>query len=392
MVTPQEILRLVETRHDELVTLRREFHAYPELSFQEQRTAGRIAELLAQAGLEVRTGVGRTGVSALLRGARPGKRLLVRADIDALPIEERTGAPYQSRHPGVMHACGHDGHAAVGVITAQLLASLRDQLSGEVQFVFQPAEETIGGAKAMLEDGVLAERQPDACLALHIWNLLPAGTVGVREGPLFAATDQFTIRVLGRGGHGAMPHQCIDPIPVAAQIILALQTIVSREVSPFESAVVTVGTMNAGSAFNIIAPEAVLHGTVRTFDRQLQLRIKERMETLVQAIATAGRATAEFDYQMPCPAVVNDPQVTAFVRGVATQVLGERQVLVADPTMGGDDMSFFLQRIPGCYFLVGGANPSGQTAGHHNPEFDFDERCLGVGTAVLCASALKYLA
>lgn len=272
-----------------------------------------------------------------------------------------------------------------------MLAELRATLQGEVQFVFQPAEEAIGGARAMLDDGVLSDRRPDACLALHIWNLLPVGSVGVREGPLFAATDQFTIRVLGRGGHGAMPHLSVDPIPVAAQLITALQTIASREVSPFEPVVVTIGTVTGGTAFNVIPAVVEMQGTARSFTRELQRSLRERIEAIVAGVTAAARASYEFEYTMPCPAVVNDASMTAFLRRVAAEVLGEEQVVLPERTMGGDDMSFFLQEVPGCYFFVGGSNPERPAGPHHSPEFDFDERALKVGASVLLAAALEYL-
>jgi amidohydrolase len=268
---------------------------------------------------------------------------------------------------------------------------MRERLRGEVQLVFQPAEEAIGGAKVMLDEGVLQEKHPDACLALHIWNLLPAGSVGVREGPLFAATDQFTIRVLGRGGHGAMPHQTVDPVPVSAQVITALQSIVSRETSPFESAVVTIGTINGGTAYNIIPSAVEMRGTARSFRRETQFRLKERIESVVRGVTGAARAGYEFEYSMPCPAVVNDTQVAAFVRRVAIEVLGQEQVVVPEQTMGGDDMSFFLQQVPGCYFFVGGAPRGGEVPRHHSATFDFDERALTVGAEVLAAAAVEFL-
>jgi amidohydrolase len=280
-------------------------------------------------------GVGKTGVVGSLRGRDDGNVVALRADIDALPIEEQNDAPYASRNAGVMHACGHDGHTAVMLTVARTLSQLRDDFAGEVRFIFQPAEETAGGAPAMLADGAFAEPKPRAVFGLHLWNNLPVGVVGVRAGPLFAHTDEINIKIKGSGGHGAMPHQTVDSVVVAAQIVLALQTMVSRETSPLEPAVVTIGSIHGGTAFNIVPPEVHLQGTVRTFTDELQAQMRERIESVVGGITSGMRASYGYEYQSSCPAVVNEPRMTELVRRVARRAFGERQVTEAEPTMGG---------------------------------------------------------
>lgn len=388
----QDLADLVEQAGDELVALRRELHADPELSFQEHRTAGRIAATLRDLGLEVREGVGQTGVVGRLRG-RPGGRLVaLRADIDALPIQEENQVAYASRNAGVMHACGHDGHVAILLTVARLLSRLRATLAGDVLFVFQPAEEIASGAPAMLDDGAFGETVPDAVFGLHLWNDLDVGLVGVRDGPLFANTDEIGILIRGSGGHGAMPHQTVDPIVVGAQVVSALQTLVSRETSPLEPAVVSITSFQGGSSWNIVPGDVQLRGTVRTFTNELQAQMRERIDTLLRGITLGMRAEYELTYRQACPAVVNDPRMADLGRQVARREFGERQVVVPRQTMGGDDMSYFLQRAPGVYYLVGTRNTArGFDVPHHHPRFDLDESALPVGVRLLAASALELL-
>jgi amidohydrolase len=388
----QDVADLVDEAGEDLVALRRELHADPELSFEETRTARRIGSLLRDLGLEVREGVGRTGVVGRLRGRGAGPVVALRADIDALPIQESSVAVYASRNPGVMHACGHDGHVAILLTVARVLTRLRQSFAGEVLFVFQPAEEVASGAPAMLDDGVFDDPGPDAVFGLHLWNNLDVGLIGVREGPLFAHTDELGIVIRGSGGHGAMPHQTVDPIVVGAQVVTALQTMVSRETSPLEPAVVSVTSFQGGSSWNVIPPEVRLRGTVRTFTDELQAQMRERIETLLRGITLGMRAEYELTYREACPAVVNDAGMTELGRRVARREFGERQVVVPEQTMGGDDMSYFLQRAPGVYFLVGTRNRArGFDAPHHHPRFDLDESALPIGARLLAATALERL-
>lgn len=389
----EAIERLTREATADLVALRRDFHAHPELSFEEKRTSGIVARMLRQLGLEVREAVGQTGVVARLRGARDGKVVALRADIDGLPIQEENQVPYASQNAGVMHACGHDGHTAILLTVARILSLVRDQLDGEVRFLFQPAEEIAGGAAAMLADGAFADPKPEAVFGLHLWNNLPAGKIGVRDGPVFANADEIDILIKGSGGHGAMPHQTVDPIVVAAQVVTALQTMVSRETSPLERAVVTIGSVHGGSTFNVIPPEVRLRGTVRTFTDSLQAQMRERIDQLVAGVTSGMRASYDFAYRAHCPAVINDAAMSDLARRVAIRVFGEDQVTIPDPTMGGDDMSLFLREAPGTYLLLGTARTSGAFQGpHHHPQFDIDEAALPVGARLLAETAIEFLA
>lgn len=388
-----DLKRDVAARRERVVTLRRHFHQHPELAMQEHETAARIAQELRQTGLEVREGVGGTGVVGLLRGAKPGKTLLVRADIDGLPVEEQTGAEYASRVPGRMHACGHDGHIAIALVLADLLMARREQIHGTVKFVFQPAEEQVLGANAMVADGVLRDPAPDAVIGLHLWASGRVGQVIVQEGPFFASADSLTLRVRGRGGHGAMPHQNIDPLLAAAQIVVAAQSLISREISPFNPAVVSFGMIHGGTAGNIVADQIELGGTVRAYTREDRDHLLRRLAELASGVAGAMRATAELEVGAGTGACVNDPTITALVRRAAVATVGEEGIMPGDGRQSpSDDMSVFLDAAPGCYFLVGIGNPArGITAPHHSSRFDMDEDALPVGAEIMARAALEYL-
>ena len=388
------VKRDVAARRDQLVALRRHFHQHPELALHEHATAAKIAEVLTRAGLEVRTGIGGTGVVGLLRGAQPGKTLLVRADIDALPVMEQTGAEYASRVPGNMHACGHDGHAAIALVLADLLMARREQLCGTVKFVFQPAEEQVLGATAMVADGVLRDPVPDAVLGLHLWSSGHVGQVIVRAGPIFASADSLTLRVRGRGGHGAMPHLNVDPVLAAAQIVVAAQSLVSRELSPLAAGVISFGMIHGGTAGNIVADEVELGGTVRAYTTADREHLLQRLSELASGVAGALRATAELHVGAGTGPCVNDPAMTAVVRRAVIAALGEEGIAPGEGRQSvSDDMSVFLDAAPGCYFLVGAGNPArGITAPHHSSRFDIDENALAIGLEVLARAALEYLA
>ncbi len=379
----------------QLVAWRRDFHAHPELGFQEMRTAGIVAEHLHGLGLEVSTGVGKTGVVAMVEGDYPGSHaptLLLRFDMDALPILEETGLPFASQNPGVMHACGHDGHTAIGMGVAQLLVAHRQQLQGRVKLVFQPAEEGIGGAAAMIADGVLENPKPAAAFALHLWSRLPLNQVVVQPGPLWAAADKFELIVHGKGGHGATPHDTIDATLVAAQIVVALQSIVARNVNPTDTAVVTVGSFQSGSVGNVISERAVLQGTIRSFDPAVRLFLHRRIDEVAAGICQAFGATHEFSVPGGCPATVNSPEGAALMQQVAEAVVGPAQVAQIAPMMVGEDMAEFLNRAPGCFVLVGAASPeTGPFSPHHSPTFDFDERMLPTGVALMANAAFAWL-
>lgn len=390
----QEALRFF----DYTQSMRRDFHMHPELGFNEIRTGGIVARELESLGLEVTKGVGRTGVVGLLEGARPGPTLLLRFDMDALPILEQTAAEYASTNPGVMHACGHDGHTAIGLTVARMLNELRHELAGTVKFVFQPSEEStgdegLGGAEMMIRDGVLSDPKPDYALGLHLWNEQPLGWLGVAAGPVMAGCEQFKVTIQGKGGHGAVPHATRDPMLAAAHVITALQSIVSRNVAPLETAVVSVTAVHGGTAFNVIPQDVTLEGTIRTFDLGVRGRVLERFGDIVDGVAGALGCTTRIELKQLTPAVINDDRVVHRVQDAARRVLQGSQLDTASYiTMGAEDMAYFLEQIPGCFFFVGSANrEKGLDYGHHHPKFDVDEDALPRAAALMAAAAADFL-
>jgi amidohydrolase len=384
-------LAAARTMRDQLVAWRRDFHAHPELGFQELRTAGVVATVLQGLGYQVQTGVGQTGVVGLLGGGRMGPVVLLRFDMDALPIQEESDAPYRSQRPGVMHACGHDGHVAAGLGVATLLSRHREALGGTIKLVFQPGEEGMNGALGMIEDGVLEEPRPDVALAAHLWTDLPLGRVGLASGPVMAAAETWECTIRGTGGHGASPHQTADPVVAAAQVIVALQTVVSRNVNPQGTAVLTVGTVHGGDASNIIPERAALSGTIRTFDPSIRNLVIQRLKEIVSGTSSALGCRAKVGVQEVTPALVNDSEVTAAVRLIAADMVGEGN-LVEFHTMGSEDMAFINAEVPGCYFFVGAGNEaSGLARPHHCPQFDFDEDALPLMVGLLTGAAARYL-
>ena len=371
---------------DDLVALRRDLHQNPELAWAEHRTGARVAAFLEGAALELRT-VAATGVLATARGTE-GRTVLLRVDMDGLPIQEQGDAPYASRVPGVMHACGHDGHTAMGAAAARVLAGRRP--GGTVRVLFQPAEEGESGAQRVIADGAL--EGVDVALGIHLWNELPVGTIGVKAGPLMAAVDRLRVVVRGRGGHGGHPHRSADPVTAAAHVVVALQTIVAREVSPLQSAVVTLGAIHGGQAFNVIPDEVTLTGTVRTFDPELRRSMPERIRRIAAGVAEALQCEAEVEVRPGNPAVVNDAAVAALARRAAARVVGDERVVEPEPTMGGEDMAVYFERVPGCFVFVGSANPArGLDQPHHSPRFDFDEAALAIGCEFLVEAAHEAL-
>jgi amidohydrolase len=387
-----DFLEEAQTLFEYTRKLRRDFHQHPEIGFKEVRTANIVAKELGSLGLEVKTGVGQTGVVGLLEGKAPGLVVLVRFDMDALPIVEETGAEYASINSGVMHACGHDGHTAVGLTVTHMLNKYRNEFNGTVKMVFQPAEEGLGGAEAMMADGVLQDPKPDVTLSLHVWNEKPVGWVGIVSGPVMAAADTFHIKIIGKGGHGAVPNLVHDPILAASQVVNALQSIVSRDVSPLKAAVVSVGAIHGGEAFNVIPSTVDLKGTLRTFEVQVRERVIERFYQLVENICQALECKAEIEIRSITPALVNDQGVTKRVQQVATNMLPTDQLDFQTTTMGSEDMAFMQQQIPGCYFFVGSANDEKNlNAAHHHPKFDFDESILPKAAALMAASVVDFL-
>lgn len=377
----------------DIIALRRDFHAHPELGFEEVRTSDIVAQRLRDLGLEVREGVAQTGVIAILRGGKPGPCVLVRADMDALPVEEENSWEWKSSTLGKMHACGHDCHMATALTVARLLVQEKDNLAGTIKFMFQPAEEGLGGAGKMIEDGLLDDPKPDFALALHMWSDVEVGKVAVKSGPIMAASDTIEARIIGKGGHGAMPHQTVDPITIAAQIITALQTTVSRSIDPLQPCVVTVGKVWAGNAFNVIPNEAQLAGTVRSFDEGVRTMLERRCREIVEEIPKAFGARGEFTYERGYPATVNDARITSIVKRALEKTVGVENVVPFEPVMGAEDMSLVLERVPGCYFFIGGRNEMIDAVyPHHHPKFNIDERALIIGANCMVAAVKECLA
>ena len=370
-----------------LIETRRDIHQHPELGFEETRTAGLIAERLRGLKYQVTPGVGKTGVVGIKK--KEGRCVMLRADMDALPVEEANAIPYRSRQPGKMHACGHDGHVAIGLEVARRLAPL--DLAGSVKFAFQPAEEGSNGAQAMIGDGVLDSPKVDAAFGIHLWNDLPVGTVGIMAGPVMASVDQFEIEILGRGGHAAAPHQTIDPVLVAAHVVTALQSLVSRRRDPFSEAVVSVTEVHAGRAFNVIPDRADLRGTVRTFGGSFFDDAPRLVEETTQGIAAAFGAHATVRYHRLSAPLINNEELSALMRDVAAKLVGAGGVRHGVRTMGGEDMAFFLERVPGCFAFVGSAPKTRRASPHHSPTFDIDEESLVIGAELLTETAITYL-
>jgi amidohydrolase len=377
-----------------LIRTRRDLHRHPELAFQEHRTAGIVAERLRAAGYEVRTGIAETGVVGTLRGgAGDGPTLLLRADMDALPVQEDTAHDFRSTVDGRMHACGHDAHTAIGLAVAERLAAARERWGGTVKYVFQPGEETGQGALRMIEQGVL--EGVDRALGLHVWMGLPSGVVGMTPGPFMASAGEFDLVIHGQGGHGAMPEQTVDAVLVASQVVVALQSIVSRTVSPLDSAVVSVGSFHAGTTHNVIAGSARLTGTVRSFTVEGCEELPRRIERVVAGVCAALGATYELHYRQDTPPTINDAAMAELVRAAALEVVGADRVRYGPGvrTMAAEDFGEFLLRVPGCYFFVGAQNlEKGMVHPHHSPHFDVCEDCLPVAVDVLERAALRALA
>ncbi len=373
--------------------IRRDLHQHPEIGLKEIRTAGIVARELTSLGMEVKTGVGITGVVGLLEGKGPGPVVLLRFDMDALPIQEQTGAEYASLNDGLMHACGHDGHVAAGLTVAHILNDHREDFNGTIKFVFQPGEEGLGGAEKMIADGVLVDPKPSTALGMHVWNEKPVGWVGIVPGPVMAAADIFKLKIAGKGGHGAVPNLTHDPVLAAAQVISALQSIVARNVSPLKSAVVTVASIHGGDAFNVIPDQVDMQGTLRTFEPAVRELIVGRMHAIIESISQGMGCQAELEIKAITPAVVNDPVVTRRVQKIAGEILANDTLDFQSITMGAEDMACILERVPGCYVFIGSANKDRHLdAPHHNAKFDFDESILPKAAGLMAASAMELLA
>jgi len=377
--------KLVRGYKNVMIKTRRDLHRIPEPAYTEEKTSTYVAEYLKKEGLQVQTGIAQYGVVGLMETGRPGKTLMIRSDMDALPLKESTGLDFASIHEGAMHACGHDAHMSMVLTAATALKQIKDELKGSIKFLFQPAEEGPGGAKPMIEEGVMESPQVDYAVGCHLWPGIPEGTIGVKGGPLMAAMDRFDLKIIGQGGHGAMPHLCLDALEVGTQVINALQRIVSRQMNPLSPTVVTVGRFQAGSAFNIIPGEADMCGTTRTFDRQIWLSWPERVERIVRGVCESMGAEYELKYSQGYPPLQNDEEIAELVRKCASHVVGEDRVVEPEPTLGGEDMAFYLEKAKGCFFFLGAGRKG--CVSLHNPKFDFNEDVLPLGVELYCRLA-----
>jgi amidohydrolase len=382
-----ELKRRIAEIEEDLIKWRRDFHRHPEVAFHEERTSRVIKEYLEGLGLPVKIMAG-TGLRADLRGGGAGPTVALRADIDALPLQEQGDKDYISQNPGAAHSCAHDGHMAVVMGAAKVLTGMRDVLNGNVVFLFQPAEELPpGGAVTMVEEGAL--EGVDAIFGLHFWQPLPTGRVGIVKGPMMAAADNFRITVKGRAGHGSMPHQTVDSILTAAQLVVNLQSIISRNLDPLKPGVVSFGTIQGGTVYNIIPEEVKLTGTVRSFDTQVQTLARDRLQEITRKTCEAFGAQGEMEYEPGYPPLVNPPDMVDFALDVAAMILGDDRIVEIAPVMGGEDFAYFLQKIPGAFLFFGMGD--GQSFPHHHPGFDMDEKALPQAALLLTALALEFL-
>lgn len=383
----EKLFAALDAGYQEMVDIRRHLHMNPEPSFHETKTAEYIRSYYEELGIEVKSGVGGNGVVATVHGAKPGKKVALRADFDALPIQDQKDVPYKSTVTGVMHACGHDGHTATLLVLGKTLHKLRGELSGTYILIHQHAEELVpGGAKSMIEAGVLDG--VDVIFGTHLWSITPFGRIDYRTGPIIAAADSFALKVIGRGGHGAMPHETKDAIVIASQIVNNLQQLVSRRVDPLESAVLSVGSFVAENPFNIIADEAALKGTIRTFDSGIRNLMETEMERVIKGTSISADSSYEFTYSRGYPPLVNHEAETLYLKNIAETVPGVNEVYNTPPLMIGEDFAYYLEKVPGTFFLTG-AMPDGEVYPHHHPKFDFKEEAMLVAAKTLGSAAVN---
>ena len=387
-----EVKRLGEKYLQHMINLRETIHMYPEDGFSEFTTSKIIIEELEKLGIKVQKNVAKTGVVGLIEGKYPGKTVLLRADMDALKIQEQADVEYKSKIDGMMHACGHDGHVAGLLGAAMILNELKDNLHGNVKLVFQPAEERDGGALPMIEEGVLENPKVDAAFAAHLWGYLNEGEVHLKEGPMMASPDIFNINVIGKGGHGAVPQESIDPIVITCQIVNSLQTIVSRKINPLDPVVITCGRIQGGDCHNVIPNEVELEGTIRTFNEETRNWVPKVMEDLIRGKTTSQGAAYEFKYEPKYPALINDKYMTSFAKESLKKVVGEENVFdLKEPNMGGEDFAYFAQKVPSAFIFVGIANNKSEPVIHHNPYFKWDSKNVGILAQGLSQIAIDYL-
>ena len=385
-----ELKRRVADLAEPLVAWRRALHKRPELGFAEHETAAFVAARLRELEMDVESGVAQTGVVGVLRAKAPSRPpVLLRADMDALPISETPGRPYGSEIAGKMHACGHDGHMAMLLGAASVLSAVRERIDRDVVFCFQPGEEGFGGADAMIREGVLSDHGVAEVYGLHLWSLFPVGTVQVRSGPTMAAQDEFVATMVGKAGHGAMPHEARDPVVAAAQAVVALQTVVARSIDPIQAAVVSVSSLHGGTAPNVIPETVTMHGTMRSFDEGVREILRRRVREVLEGTAAAAGCRLDYTLSPGYPAVVNDAEAVSRVRRHAALVVGEANVVEPAPMAAAEDFAYFLRQVPGAFAFIGAGNVArGITAPHHAPQFDIDESALPIGAELLVRIAL----
>lgn len=371
-------------------SIRREIHRYPELGFEEYKTSQLVERDLILEGLEVHSGIGKTGLTGFINGEVQDPIIAIRFEMDALPIQEENEIIYASTRPGIMHACGHDGHVAAGLATVKILNKYRHLLKGSVQFIFQPAEEGLGGARKMIEEGVFLRGKPKYCMAFHLWNDKPVGYFGIAPGPFMASSDSFEITIQGKGGHGAIPHEAVDPIIAAAQLITASQSIISRNISPMDGAVLSFGQVSCGETYSVIPDKAMVKGTIRTFSQTVRAEIINRLGAICNGLSLAFNCTISLQIKKTTPAVVNDYELAKIISGAIQEAMGDAIIENTCQTMVSDDFTYYSEEAPGCLVLVGSKNPgSGENWGHHHPRFDFDERAMTYASTLLSSTVLK---
>lgn len=390
----KKINELIDNALPALIEIRRDLHQHPELGFEEHRTSSIVSDWLEQNDIEVKKGVAKTGVVGLLRGKSEGKTVALRADMDALPITEESGVPYSSITPGKAHSCGHDGHTTILMGTAKILSQLRDTFAGNVKFVFQPAEEGGGGGDVMCQEGVLENPKVDSIFALHDWPDLRVGEVGIQYGPSMASSNRFELTLYGRGGHAARPNLAIDPIVLASKVINDFQTIVSRQVNPLSPAVITIGTINAGNAANVIPESVTMLGTIRSFDENTKNLMMSSMKTIAESHSKmVGASPPKLEFNKGYPVTVNNDDMVDVVAKVSKNIVGENNTkVITEPSMGAEDFSFFLRQIPGAMFRIGIASLDGSPSpALHNPKFNFNDDSIPSGVSMMSGVVLEYL-